>query len=179
MPLEALLESILFWRGEPLAVTALAKLAAKPLSEVETALTNLTANLNGRGVQLVRSGETVTLGTHPAAAELLNNLQKEELAGELGGAALETLATVVYRAPVSRAEVDYIRGVNSSYILRQLAGRGLIERVNTKDARGYAYQPTIQFLQHLGLTRWSELPDYESARAKLEAFATTATGEKS
>jgi segregation and condensation protein B len=174
MTLEARLEAILFWRAEPVAVGALAQWVKEPLPAVEAALESLAKNLTGRGVQLVRSGGVVALATHPAAAPIVEELQRGELAGDLGAAALETLATVVYRSPVTRSEIDYVRGVNSSYILRQLTARGLIERAEAAGTRGYAYQPTIELLQQLGLKDWSELPDYETARTRLAEFALTA-----
>jgi segregation and condensation protein B len=119
-------------------------------------------------VQVLEKDGEVMLGTHPEASAIIEQLTKEELNRDLGKAGLETLTIVLYKGPITRAELDYIRGVNSSFILRHLTVRGLVDKVvNPADSRSFLYQPSFEVLQHLGITKKEELPDYETAMAKL------------
>ena len=111
------------------------------------------------------------LTTITEASELIKQITKEELTKDLGKAALETLAIVLYQGPISRADIDYIRGVNSSFILRNLMIRGLIERMNNpNDPRGYLYRPTFELLSHLGITSVKELPEFDTVQENLTDF---------
>src|SRR3989344_1284348 len=175
MGMEAMIEAVLFWRAEPVAVSELAEWLGASEAEVNESLTRLEQNLNesdhspdGRGIRLLRKDDEVMLGTASAASDLITRLTKEELSRELGRAGLETLTIVLYRGPVSRAQIDYLRGVNSTYILRHLQVRGLGERVvNPDDARSFLYRPTFQLLQHLGLTRVEDPPDFAAISSSL------------
>ena len=90
---------------------------------------------------------------------------------DLGKAALETLTIILYRAPVSKGELDYIRGVNSSFILRNLLVRGLVERsINPNDKRSFVYRPTFDLLSHLGIAKIEDLPEYESVGQEIKKF---------
>jgi segregation and condensation protein B len=116
---------------------------------------------------LVRKGSEVAIGTRGEAGALIQTLAKEELSKDLGKAGLETIAIVLYQGPVTRARIDYIRGVNSSFMLRHLLVRGLVERTpNPEDQRSYLYQPSFALLQQLGLKRLEDLPNYEAFRAE-------------
>jgi len=122
-------------------------------------------------VTLLQLGETVTLRTAPGADAFLEKERKEELSRDLGKAALETLAIVLYKGPVSRSDIDYIRGVNSTFILRSLAIRGLVERVpHPRDQRAYLYKPTPDLLGHLGIRSLEELPEYQTITEELRSF---------
>ena len=90
---------------------------------------------------------------------------KSEFSEELSRAAIETAAIIAYQGPITRAEIEYVRGVNSSFILRGLLMRGLVERIeNPKDARSYLYRISFDFLKHLGLTKIEDLPQYQEFR---------------
>jgi segregation and condensation protein B len=111
------------------------------------------------------------LGTSPSASSLIAEITKEELSKELSKAALETLATVLYKGPITRAEIDYIRGVNSNFILRNLQVRGLVEKIdNPADQRSYLYKPTFQLLEFMGVTRLEDLPEYAGTTDQLASF---------
>lgn len=169
---EAQIEAVLFWQSEPISLAELAKALARPLDEVKANLASLEKNLAGRGVSLIWKDDSVMLGTHPDATALIDKLRRESLSRDLGKASLETLTAILYQGPVARAQIDYIRGVNSSFILRHLMVRGLVERIaNPQDARSYLYRPTFQLLQHLGLSKIEDLPDYGTLREKLETAA--------
>ncbi len=170
LSLEAQIEAILFRQAEPMSQAELARVLGRSRAEVLEALAKLqhTLSSQNRGVILVQKDDELALGTHPDASALLEKLAKEALSRDLGKASLETLTTVLYRGPISRADLDYIRGVNSSFILRHLMIRGLVERVpNPADARSFLYRPTFELLQHLGLSQVSDLPDYDKLKEKL------------
>lgn len=174
MTLEAQIEAILFYQAEPVTIAELAKAVERPVAEVKEVLEVLAKNLTeqNRGVTLVWKEESVMLGTHPEASVLIEKLRREALSRDLGKASLETLTAILYQSPVARAQVDYLRGVNSSFILRHLMVRGLVERIpNPADARSYLYQPSFQLLQHLGLSKLEDLPEYGALREKLETVA--------
>lgn len=171
MDLTSTLEAILFWKAEPVSIRALAELSGSDVDAVRTALDKLSVSLEGRGLALVRTADEATLGTSPAAAPIIEKLAKDEVSRDLGKAGLETLAIILYQGPISRADIDYIRGVNSQFIVRNLLVRGLIERVdNPADTRSFLYRTTTDLLSHLGLSSIENLPEYEQVRKDIEAF---------
>lgn len=167
---DALLESLLFYRGEPIKKKELEKLLELTSGEVTQALAILKERLQDGGITLVEYDEKVSLGTNPQASNLIEKITKEELTKDLGKAGLETLSIVLYKGLVSRREIEYIRGVNSSFILRNLLIRGLIERQNDTSGRGYVYKASGDLLMHLGVGKIEELPGYSEIKAELETF---------
>lgn len=160
-------EALLFALGKPMTRKELVAKLGCTNEELELAL----RHLHGRegGIVCVDDGETLELRAAPEAAELIEAMRKEELSRDIGRAGLEALSAILYRGPLSRSEIDFIRGVNSSQTLRTLLMRGLVRRVeNAKDARGFKYEPTTELLAQLGVERRDELPEYASVRAKLE-----------
>ncbi len=171
MNLSNTIESILFFKGEPLSIKELAKLSGASPEEVRNALTTLGESLTGRGVVLVQTDDEVALRTAPESAELIEQLRKDELEKDIGKAGLETLAVVLYQGPVTRAHIDHVRGVNSAFIVRNLMIRGLIERVdNPHDQRSFLYKPTLELLSFLGVPSREALPDWEHVRNALGAL---------
>src|SRR5690606_35907752 len=114
----------------------ISKLLDEKPEAVKAAIENLREVRKDSGIVVVFDGEEVALGTHPEASALVEKLQKEEFSRDLGRAGLETLAIVLYKGPISRREIDHIRGVNSGFILRSLMVRGLIERVDPSAVPG-------------------------------------------
>jgi len=165
LDLASKIESVLFWKAEPQSIKILAKLLEAPAEEIGVAIKQLESSLIGRGIRLAEKGNEVALVTAPEFGSIAEKLAKDEFTGELGRAGLETLATVIYRAPVPKAEIDYIRGVNSSFILRHLAIRGLVEKVGTNK-----YQPTFEAMSWLGITKIADLPDYEKFNSQIDDF---------
>ena len=180
--LESKIESVLFFKNEPVSLAELSKLLNVPRENLQYAISNLQKEYVNRGIVLVTDGEYVNFGTHPDTSSLIENLQKEEFSRELGRAGLETLAIVLYKGPVSRREIDHIRGVNSSFILRTLLIRGLIERADPSTSlgagRSYSYKATLKLLEHLGITRREDLPEYQNAFKKIEEFVTASPTEQ-
>ena len=171
MNLDAQIEAILFWKGEPVSSKKLVAILKKEPKEIAEALDILEDKLQGRGLTLVYKEDEVMLGTATGASELIEQLTKEELIKDLGKAGLETLSIIIYQGPVTRSEIDYIRGVNSNFILRNLLVRGLVEKVtNEKDARSFMYKASFELLQHLGVSKIEEVPEYANVKTEIEAF---------
>jgi len=133
------------------------------------------------GLQLIINNTDVILTTKPEHASFVEALIKSSLQENLSKAALEVLAIIAYRAPITRVEIESIRGVNCSVTLRNLLLRDLIERQgNPEDARGYIYTPTFRFLESLGLKNIEALPEYRtlSEDARLNIIAEESAQEK-
>ncbi len=172
MNLESTIEAILFWKGEPVSRKKLADILNAGQIEINESIEKLKENLKDRGIVLLEKENEITLGTAPELSELFEKLQKEELNKELSRASLETLSILLYKNGASRAEIDYIRGVNSSFILRALSVRGLVEKtLDPKDSRRYIYKPTFELLSFMGVKQVEELPDYASVNSSIETAA--------
>ncbi len=169
MKLDQKIEGLLFFRGEPISVKKLAELLDAKKDDISEALKTLEEKLADRGLTLVRKEDEVMLGTKSELGPILEKIRKEELSKELSKASLETLSIILYRDGVTRSEIDYIRGVNSSFILRNLLVRGLIEKTaHPTDSRRYAYKPAFDLLAYLGISNIAELPGYLETKAALE-----------
>ena len=162
--LKSIIESILFVSGEPVKISKISKIAGMHKAEVENAIMLLEADYqNGRGFTILRKEDKVEMATHPENASFVSELIKGEIQENLSQAALEVLSLVAYRGPISRADIEAIRGVNSSFTLRSLLMRGLLEREdNPKDGRGYIYKISFDFLKNLGVSNAESLPDWET-----------------
>ena len=172
MNLEQKIEAILFFKGEPISIKKLGGILKVSEDEVKEAVFNLKNNLANRGIMLLEKGDEVTLGTAPELSDLIENLQKEELNKELSKASLETLSIVLYKNGASRGEIDYIRGVNSSFTLRALSIRGLVEKTtDPKDSRRIIYKPSFDLLSFMGVKSVEELPDWQEVNSSVEIAA--------
>ena len=170
LPLQSQIEALLFFIGEPVKKMRLSKLLDCSAAELDAAIMDLERSLNDRGLVLTTNGDSIALGTHSRASAIIEKVVKDELTREIGRAGLETLSIILYKREISKREIDYIRGVNSVYILRNLLIRGLTERLERRGERGYYYRPTIELLAHLGLTKLENLPEYENVLRELEEF---------
>ncbi len=178
MTLDAQIEAVLFWKAEPTSVKKLAAIFEKSEQEIRDAIAVLKTTLQNRGLTLVELENEVTLGTSKDVSTLIEKLTKEELVKDLGKAGLETLSIILYQGPVTRAEIDYIRGVNSQFILRNLLVRGLVDKVeNPKDRRSFLYKSSFDLMSHLGISNIADLPDYESVRKNIETFKAAAMAD--
>ncbi len=165
------IEAILFWKGEPISIKKLSEILQKSEEEISASLKILEEKLQGRGVSLVFKESEVALTTSKDTSELIEKLTKDELVKDLGKAGLETLSIIIYQGPISRAEIDYIRGVQSNFILRNLMIRGLVEKVsNPKDQRSFLYKPTFELLTYLGITKIEEMPEFQKAKEEIESY---------
>lgn len=176
------LESLLFASGEPLSLRRLAETLKIPEGAVAEGLRALELELAkpGCGLALLWKGKEVVLATRPENAEYVATLFKSELQSSISPAALETLAVIAYRGPITRLGIDAIRGVNSSFTLRNLLIRGLIDREGSAtDARGYVYSLSFDFLREIGVSKVEDLPDYKTLihDNRLESLAATISEE--
>ncbi len=163
LPLKSLVESLLFVAQEPVTVEQLAAALQVGAAEIETALAELGREYARRGVRLQRKGKRVQMVTAPEAADSVRAFLGLELGGKLSPAALETLAIIAYRQPITRAQIEAIRGVNSDSVIRTLVHRGLIEEQGRLEQAGrpIIYGVTFAFLQQFGLTGLKDLPPLE------------------
>ncbi|OGY63666.1 MAG: SMC-Scp complex subunit ScpB [Candidatus Harrisonbacteria bacterium RIFCSPLOWO2_02_FULL_41_13b] len=169
----AKLEALLFIYGEALFFKKISQTLDMEEQEVKEAVMSLAESYKdgSRGLQLVVDDEKVQLTTKPEFGKLLEDMVKGELHEELTSASLETLSIIIYSAPISRAEVDYIRGVNSTFILRNLLIRGLIEReLDPKRANAFIYKPSFEFLRHLGISKKEDLPEFEQFQQLIKSL---------
>ena len=167
------IEAILFFKNEPTKKKWLETTLKKSQQEISEAIKELKLSLSQHGIVLMDSEDSVTLRSAPKYSETITRLQKEELSRDLGVAGLETLSIILYQSPITRAKIDYIRGVNSTFIIRNLMIRGLIEKTsNPEDARSFLYQPTFSLLSFLGISNINELPEYEDVRKEISQFET-------
>lgn len=171
MNLESQIEAILYWKGEVLTIKELSKIFGKTEQEIIDALAELDLSLKNRGIRLINNGDKVALGTAPEVGKLIEALTKEEITKDLGKAGLETLSIILYRGPITRKEIDYIRGVNSAFIIRNLSIRGLVEKISDpKNLRSFLYKPTIDLFALLGIENLEKLPEYFNIKKEIEDF---------
>jgi segregation and condensation protein B len=156
----AQVESLLFVADAPVSIGRLAEALEVTPGQVEGALDNLEAAYTGRGLRLQRAGSRVQLISAPEAAPGVERFLGLEARTRLSRAALETLAIVAYRQPITRPEIEAVRGVSSDSVLRTLLSIGLIEDVGRAPTVGrpILYGTTFEFLQHFGLRGLDELP---------------------
>jgi segregation and condensation protein B len=156
----SLIESLLFVASEPVRVDRLSVALGISVEQTEEALQALDQEFVHRGLRLQRKGERVQMVTAPEAAECVRRFLGLEVGGKLSPSALETLAIVAYRQPVTRAQIEAIRGVNSDSVLRTLINHGLIEEQGRLEQAGrpIIYGITFEFLQQFGLSSPDQLP---------------------
>jgi segregation and condensation protein B len=164
------IEAILFYLAEPVDIAYLVKILGVSKDEMEKAIVELKESLSQRGIRLVEHDNTISLVTAPALSDIIDTVIKNERERELGRAGIETLSIVAYKGPISRKEIEYIRGVNSQFALRNLLLRGLIEKQNKEgNDRVMLYTITMDTLLHLGLSSVTELPEYTAVHTELSA----------
>ncbi|HEY0443214.1 MAG TPA: SMC-Scp complex subunit ScpB [Candidatus Limnocylindrales bacterium] len=176
---EAGLEALLFVAERPLSRREIAAVAGVDRETVDARLGDLEVTLNGRGIRLVMSGDRVELVTAPETGALIARYVGAD-AVRLSPAALETLAIVAYRQPVTKAGVERIRGVDSDYTMRALLHRRLIVELGRADAPGrpFIYGTAFEFLERFGLTSLDELPPLDvDVAARIAEEGGTAVGD--
>jgi segregation and condensation protein B len=163
LSLAAQVESLLFIAVEPVTPGQLATALETTNAEVSRALDELDASLRTRGLRLQQHNGRVQLTTAPETAESIERFLGLEATSHLSRAALETLAIIAYQQPVTRPQVDAVRGVNSDGVMRSLLSKGLIQEGGRAEGPGrpILYSTTPEFLQHFGLNSLNELPPLE------------------
>ena len=160
--LKNVIESILFVAGRPASLKELEKITSQSRDEILKSIEELKSDRENSGIILLEQNQSYLLSTNPANSSLVKEFLNAELREKLTDAAIETLAIVAYKQPVSRAEIESVRGVNSQYTIRLLMIRGLIEKTTGNDARMNFYRTTHEFMQHLGIKDMKNLPEFET-----------------
>jgi len=171
MSLKSQLESLLFVAIKPLALKELVNLTNTKSKEVEEALISLEEEYRSgeRGLSLVKNNNQYQLTTAPDNTALVQEFLKDETNGELSQPSLEALTIIAYRGPIGKLELERIRGVNCSLIIRNLLLRGLIEEKHDKTKEENYYTVTHDFVRFLGLNSVNGLPDYSKLSQSEEA----------
>lgn len=161
--IKPLLESVLLVSNKPLSFKELAAIVEAEESLVKDSISALQAKFNQEdsGIHLALNNNKVQLISNPKFGKWLQNYLKDELTGELTNASLETLSIIAYRQPISKEELEQIRGVNCSLIIRNLLIRGLIESQEAKGDLAAKYSVTMDFIKHLGISSITDLPNYD------------------
>ncbi|HPN54829.1 MAG TPA: SMC-Scp complex subunit ScpB [Candidatus Moranbacteria bacterium] len=165
--IQSIIESVLFISGEPVKKSKLEKLfgGEVKIKEIETALDLLSEKygLQSSGLMLLKKGDEVQIVSNPENAQHVEKLVKNELQESLSTAASEVVSIIAYRGPISKTEIEAIRGVNCAYTLRNLLLRGLVERNdNFRGGRGYVYSISFDFLKKMGIDDVKKLPKYDT-----------------
>ncbi len=159
------IEALLFVAGTPLSLKELQKLTGLPKGEIQTLISELQAEYTrrGSGIRIVEVAEGYQMVTAPEVAEWIKPLKGGQAGAKLSRAALETLAIVAYRQPITKAEIEELRGVNSDAVIKSLLEKRLIRVVGKKEVPGrpLLYGTTKEFLLYFGLKDLSELPEIE------------------
>ncbi len=167
MTLTSQLEAILFVASKPLTLKQLLTATGASLDDVKSALSSLREKYNilECGIVLVESEDTLQMTTNPDAAPVIEKFVQKEISSELTRAQLETLTVIAYRGPLTRPEIEQIRGVNCALILRNLLMRGLLEENAGVDDLMPSYVLSIDALRVLGIQSVTDLPEYEALHA--------------
>lgn len=161
--------SILFVSSKPVSMAELEASLETDSENIRQAIAAIVADNHTSGIILLTHNDKLQLATNPENSPQVKKFLSLEMREKLSDAALETLAVIAYRQPVSKAEIENIRGVNSQYTIRQLLIRGLIEKVSsTSDRRMQLYKTTLEFMQHMGLNDMKELPDFEEITKSIQ-----------
>jgi segregation and condensation protein B len=171
LSLEAAVEALLFVADSPVSAGRLAEALQVTPGQVERALDDLETTYAQRGLRLQRAGSRVQLITAPEIAPFIERFLGLEARTRLSQAALETLAIIAYRQPITRPEIESIRGVGSDSVLRTLVSLGLIDEVGRAPTVGHPilYGTTFEFLQHFGLRSLEEMPPLEEVPIDVES----------
>jgi len=172
-PLKTIVEGLLFVAEGPVQIGALARAVDVKEDQVEQALDELKQDYVGRGFRLQRFRDKAQLVSAPEVAAAIEKFLGVDGSSHLSAAALETLAIVAYRQPVTRPAIEAVRGVNSDGVIQTLVSRGLIQEVGRQETAGrpILYSTTFEFLQNFGLRGVDDLPPLEQATENVLANA--------
>jgi segregation and condensation protein B len=163
MNIKSQIESLLFIAAKPMSVRQLSDITGASPKELEAAGDELEAayKISMNGIQIIKNDNKYQMVSSPENAKIIQEFIKDETTGELSRPSLEALTIIAYRGPITKIDLDRIRGVNCALILRNLLLRGLIEAKSDKAKNETYYKVTFDFIRFLGVNDLSELPDYE------------------
>lgn len=167
-PLQQKIESLLFYKNEPVSYSWLSKHTNEDEEALRQSVSDMSSFYVDRGITLIISAQEISLLTSNAGTEIISKLKKNNEEKELSKQALETIAIIAYKGRITKSEIDYIRGVNSIFILRNLLIRGLVtKQPSLANKRSPFYVLTHDTFSFMGITRASELPDFQKITEKL------------
>ncbi len=163
MKLKNLLESLFFVASRPLTLRDLVEFSKEDVKNVESAVNELIDEYskNDRGIRIIENNKKYQMASAPGSAKFIQNFFHTEISGELTPASLETLTIITYRSPIKKTDIEKIRGINCSLILRNLLIKGLIEEKKDSDDEEAKYSPSLEFIKFLGVNSLKDLPDYD------------------
>lgn len=168
------IEGLLFFESDAIALSDLISLTSSNEEDVKTAINEIDDHYKGEGkdIILLSANDNYQMVVSGETKDIITARENKEREGEISKAGLETLSTILYLGSATKNQVDYIRGVQSGYMIRVLASRGLIARSN-KIGRDTIYVPTVETLRFLGINNVEELPEYvETSKTLKEALST-------
>ena len=175
------IEAILFINGSPISAKKIVELLEASEEKITEELSLLKAQLESddRGLLLIETETGYQLVTKPAMGFAIEKIAKDEIKEDLTPAALETLSLVAYLGPISKPALEYIRGVNSSFTIRNLLVRGLVERSpNPEKSNSWLYKVTPDLIKHLGIESAEKLPEFEKYRELKNIFEENDTNKE-
>lgn len=170
MQIKYLLENLLFISGEPMSFKKMAQILELEGNEVIAAAKELKEDFQSRGLRLIEKDNKLQIITAPEAGKYVEKLVAGHLKEELSDAALETLSAISYLGPISKAEVEELRGVNCAFSLRNLLIRGLIEKSESHSGKAALYKTSFDFIKKLGIQEEKNLPEYEKYREEIKSL---------
>ncbi len=173
------IEALIFYKNEPLSFSYLAKQLSLSEDEILHEVHTMLPFYKERGISLIITENNVSLVSSSELKSFIEAFENSEEEKELSRASLETLSIILYKGKITKAEIDYIRGVNSLYVLRNLLLRGLIEKIpNKNDRRSPLYVVSPMAFAYLGIHKREELPDFEVFAQKLKSIEKSFLEEK-
>lgn len=169
--LDKKIEALIFYKGEEITFKELSNILEVSEEEIKNGVLNIKEKNKYSGIKILTTDNSVMFTTGEEIAPIIEKLEKEEYEKELSKASLETLTIILYRGPIKKSMIDYIRGANSQFTLRNLLIKGLIEKeTDPKDERSYLYKPTIELLRYMNISNIKELQEYKEINEKIDSF---------
>lgn len=173
MRLKHLIENLIFVSGEPISIKKMAQILELDEANIIEGIKELKNDVSGRGLEIVEKDKKIQMTTSPEAGKYIEKFIASNLKEDLSEATLETLAAISYLGPITKPEIEELRGVNCAFTLRNLLIRGLVEKTeNSKNNKIPLYKTSFDFLKKLGIKQEGDLPDYEKYRKEVEAIIT-------
>lgn len=170
MELKHLIENVLFVSGEPISVKKLSQILEQDENTINTGIKELTDDMQVRGLKIAEKDDKIQMITSPEAAKFIEKFVASNLKEDLSEAAMETLAAISYLGPVTKQEIEHLRGVNCAFTLRNLLIRGLIEKTEERFGRFALYKISFDFLKKLGIGKEQNLPQYETYKEEIKSL---------
>ena len=180
MDIKSLIENIIFVSGEPISIKKMAQILELDEVKIIEGIKELKKDMTNRGLEIVEKDNKVQMTTSPEAGKYIEKFIASNLKEDLSEAGLETLAAISYLGPITKHEIEELRGVNCAFTLRNLLIRGLVEKTeNSKNSKIPLYKTSFDFLKKLGIKQENDLPNYEKYKKEVEMIIAQYTKQQS